>query len=395
MALNICAVSLPVVVLQLVIYPYLSQRMSEEAYGLMLTLYSIWLVISNSLGNVLNNIRLLKNEKYKEENLCGDFNLLLGRYMLLNIVLITFFMVVYTKKISLVEIAVSLLITTFILAKAYLVVEFRMNLNYTNILLDNITQCVGLFFGALLFQLTGAWHFVYLCGFLFSFLFIISKTKLLREPLCKTPIYREVKKEADIYSVATFSKSAISYVDKLLLYPLMGGHSVSIYYTATILGKIISMVSGPITSVILSYIAKWEKGKKGIFTKILLIGFGVGIIGYFVTLLISGTVIEFLYPKWKEEVMIYLPVTTIAVLLQALNAFLNPFILKFYDIRWQVTINVISLVIYVGAALLLWNVFGLMGFCVGTVLGNLAKTVIITVLHLWKEKKEKSNNREA
>jgi len=51
MFINIFAVSLPVMVLQFIVYPYLSRCLPEEKYGLMLTFYSLWFVISNSLGN--------------------------------------------------------------------------------------------------------------------------------------------------------------------------------------------------------------------------------------------------------------------------------------------------------------------------------------------------------
>ena len=77
-----------------------------------------------------------------------------------------------------------------------------------------------------------------------------------------------------------------------------------------------------------------------------------------------------------------LPFTTAAIVIQALNAFLNPFVLKFYDIKWQIVINVSSAGIYFVGALVLWYFYGIIGFCVGTICGQLIKTVIMVALHL-------------
>ena len=389
MMLNIFAVSLPIVTLQLIVYPYLSKVLSEEIYGLMLTFYSFWFVISNSLGNVLNNIRLLNVSEYQESNIKGDFNRLLIRYLGINFLLIILLTIMYTGKLDVLEVMLSLLISSILLMKSYIEVGFRINLSYTDILIHNILQSIGFLVGLLLVRYVGIWQLLYLCGFSFSLIYSILKTDLLKEPFIKTKFYRNVKRQADIYSIANFSCSSISYIDKLLLYPLMGGEAVSIYYTATIMGKMISMVSGPITSVILSYISKWEKGKRKIFTKVLCVGGIISVFGYFITMLASGPVINLLFPQWASEVMFFLPVTTIAVLVQTLNSFLDPFVLKFYDIKWQIVINVSSIIVYVISALIMWNTYGLMGFCVGTILGNATKTMIMCTLHFSHELKKK------
>ena len=74
MFLNIIAATVPVAVLQLVVYPVTAKNIGGNEYGLMLTIYSVWIMISNSLGNVLNNIRLLYDKDYKDDK--GDFNIL-------------------------------------------------------------------------------------------------------------------------------------------------------------------------------------------------------------------------------------------------------------------------------------------------------------------------------
>lgn len=385
MGLNIFAVGFPVAMLQLIVYPYISRKTDTDSYGLMITMYSVWMVISNSFGNVLNNIRLLHQNQYEEQNITGDFNILLRRWGIINLVFVLILTLYYVQQFNITDIIFSLLIATFVLLKAYLEVGFRIKLNYRSILINGLLQGTGFLLGVLAFSKTGKWQFVFLFGFLFSMTYSAVRTKLLSEPYIRTKLYGTISKSTIQYTIATFSSSMMSYADKMVLYPLMGGHAVSVYYTATILGKIVSMLTGPITSVVLSYISKWNQKNRKIFSKVLFSGTLLAVLGYFVTLFISRPVIAFLFPQWVQEVMKLLPFTTAAIVIQALNAFLNPFVLKFYDIKWQIVINVSSVGIYFVGALVLWYFYGIIGFCVGTICGQLIKTVIMVALHLTNQ----------
>ena len=390
MCLNIGASGAPIAVLQLIIYPYLASHISSEEYGLMITLYSLWIVISNSLGNVLNNIRLLRSNEYEEEGLKGDFPFLLRNFTAINFIVILIGTLFYIKEVNVVYLFFSIIISMLILLKAYFEVGFRIKLDFVSILNNGILQCLGFMLGLVFFRFFHVWQFIFLFGFLFNTIFTILKTDMLKEPFIKTRLYSSVSKDAQIYTLATFSGSLMTYADKMVLYPLMGGHVVSIYYTATILGKIISMISGPVTGVILSYISKWSKSQKKIFSKILIVGVILAVIGYGITMGISYPVINLLFPQWKDEVMVYLPITTIAIAIQTLNSFLNPFILKFYDMKWQIIIGMVSVAVYFVMALVLWNFYGMIGFCIGTVLGQLSKTLIMVFLHFaWSSKESK------
>lgn len=381
MGLNICAVSVPIAVLQLAVYPYLAKSLDGELYGLMLALYSVWMVVSNSLGNVLNNIRLLYAAGCEERNSTGDFKFILNQWFWLDMAAIGIITVFYLPEFNLADLMFSIFIAGLIILKAYAEVGFRIELNYRAILANGLLQSIGFFAGMVAFYITQIWQWVFVFGFLIPLLFTLWKSCITKEPCLKTKQYKRVKRDSNLLAVATFSSSLMSYADKLVLYPLMGGHVVSVYYTATILGKIISMLTGPVSSVILSYISKWDEGKKKIFSKVLAAGGILSVMGYGITICVSHVAVTILFPQWAEEVMIYLPVTTIAVVIQTLNSFLSPFILKFYDIKWQIVINIVSLFVYLGGALIFWKLWGMMGFCIGTVIGQFTKTIIMIGLY--------------
>ena len=77
MALNIFATAIPTFALQLIILPILARSMSDAKYGLLVTILAILNVVPSTMGNVLNNIRLLYNNDYIENGYEGDFNVIL------------------------------------------------------------------------------------------------------------------------------------------------------------------------------------------------------------------------------------------------------------------------------------------------------------------------------
>lgn len=381
MILNIIAAAIPVGMLQLIVYPLTAQSIGGEEYGLMLTIYSVWIMISNSLGNVLNNVRLLRNGEYEEIGINGDFNVLMMRWEIINVVVIGICIIFYCKGFIFIHIILGIIVSLLILLKAYLEVGFRLKLNYKAIVINNILQSLGLLIGAYITANTGVWEAIFICGYLMSCTYCIIRTRLLKEPFCKTELFKRVNKDSNKLIIASVISNMMTYADKLVLYPLMGGTAVSIYYTATILGKIVGMLTGPINSVILSYISRWKSNNKSLITKMLIVGIGICIIGYGLTLYLSRPVLGFLFPQWIDEVMQYIPITTANVLLLVLTSMLSPFILKFCDMTWQIVINGTSVVVYFACAFILWNFFGLTGFCFGVMAGNFIKLICMLVVY--------------
>lgn len=390
MLLNIIAATVPIAILQLLVYPMTAKVVGGDEYGLMLTIYSIWIMVSNSLGNVLNNIRLLRNNEYEEKQIEGDFIILFKHWSIINVLIICTAIIFYCRGFDLVHVFLGAIVSLLIITKAYTEVGFRLVLNYKAIVVNNVLQSIGFVIGAYVTIISGIWEFIFILGYLFSCIFCIINTKLLNEANKKTILFNTVNKDTNKLVMATVIANMMNYADKLVLYPLMGGYTVSIYYTATILGKMIGMLTGPINSVILSYISRWQLNKKNILNKILLLGIVLCIIGYIVALLLSKPVIGLLFPQWVDEVMHYIPVTTVNVLLLALISIISPFVLKFCAMKWQIVINGVSVVVYFASALLLWHFFDLMGFCFGVTIGTATKLIIMLVVYYKRDNGENS-----
>lgn len=379
--LNIFAVAMPIGMLQLIIYPQIAKHIGGDEYGLMLTIYSIWIMVSNSLGNVLNNVKLLKVKDYEELGEEGDVALLLRRWIAISSGIVFVVIWVYCGHFNPIHVFLGVVCAVSIMLKAYLEVGFRIKLNYVAIVINNALLSIGYFLGFLLFLVTNVWEFVFLIGYLMAVIFCAIKTQLLKEKPKKTIMFSRVRKDSYSLVVAAVINSLINYADKLVLYPLMGGTIVSIYYTATILGKITGMLTGPINSVFLSYIARWDKSRANYFYKVLSIGVLICILGYGVTLLLARPVISLLFPQWVDEVIQIIPLTTVTIMIGVLTALLQPFVLKYCKMEWQIAISAAGSIAYFAFALILWHFMGLKGFCIGTIIGAIVKLIIMITVY--------------
>lgn len=110
------------------------------------------------------------------------------------------------------------------------------------------------------------------------------------------------------------------------------------------------------------------------------------------TLLIARPVIGLLFPQWLDDVMAIIPLTTVTKMLNVLASILQPFVLKFYKMQWQIAISGIGSGAYFTCALILWKIMGLKGFCIGIIIGIAVKMVIMIVVY-YRSVGEKENKQ--
>lgn len=384
--LNIVASAIPIATLQLIILPSIASQLESEHYGLIITLISFLTLFSHPFGNVLNNIRLLQSKESTGNTINGDFNILLLLSLLINSFIIVIGAVYFEGKLLLLNIVLLLTISSLILIREYLVVTFRIILNYKAILLNNLILSCGYLIGLFLFFITGYWQFVYIIGLTLSLLYILKNTKLLEGGFRRTPNLKGTMYRCLILFMSTFLKTVTSYADKLLIFPLLGSSAVAIYYSSTIIGKIISMGITPLSSVMLSYLSKIERLKFRNFIYILFFTGIAGILGYLICIFISRPLLSLLYPKWVEESMKLIYITTGTAIIGALNTVLHPINLRFNNINWQVLINGIYLVAYIFCSLSLYKLYGLVGFCSGILLASIIKLMTMIMVFMFNHK---------
>lgn len=393
MALNIIANVVPICFLQLVLLPFLSRFLDSEEYGLMVTIIAVLNVVPSTLGNTLNNIRLLHNKKYIENNCNGDFNIMLLMGSLINIIILIFYSVFclkveYSGRNLITHILLIILLSIFWIIREYFIVAFLIDVRYDKILVNNIILTLGYLVGYCLFQMTLLWEVVYIAGYLLSDLHLLKDTMLWKEPLKITKLFYTTCKEYVLFVIACIIARLITYADKLLLFPILGGTVVSIYYVATLSSKVILLLISPISNVILNYLSKSDRTSIKSFVKMLKLGTIICVLGYCFSMFITEPVLKIIYPDYVEMAMKYVYLTTLTAMIRVLIGLINPYILCFLSMKWQMLINLITLFMYIFISLILLKKWGLYGFCIGGVITNLFKMLVMISLFIFQKHKE-------
>ena len=383
---NIFATILPLMVLQVVAYPIIARQLSDENYGIMITIFSMLQLVCGTLGTGLNNVRLVKDSVYQNKNIKGDFNFILLISGLLTVIIMIIGTWYYEKTINLFSIILIIITGVCSLVNSYIQVEYRINLTFKKVLLSNIWSAVGYILGLGLFFVINKWELLFCCAQILSLIYNFHNTKILSETIKITELFKATLKDVIYVDISGLCMRAISYADKMLLLPLIGGEMVSIYYTSSLIGKIIVLGFNPVNSVILSYLNKRESVNKKTFKLYLLINICICVIGYFTCLLISRPLLEFLFPQWVEQAMVYVPITTLNLCIITLCNMLIPFTMKYCDMSWQFVIDFITLLFYIVVSLALLNKWSLLGFCFGITISYFIKLTIILFVYLKKKK---------
>ncbi len=389
--LSFLSYAMPTAVLQFIIQPILASRLGGELNGQYLTLMSLNYLIIGVTASVLNTTRMLQDKEYRERGLVGDFNIFFAVYAAVIIVVIPLGQYLYTGVFDIVEMLLCTVISLLYLYHDYIFAQYRIRMQFNKILINNILLVVGYFLGLGLFFLCGKWQVVVITAYAIGAVFDFFNTDFLREPIKKTPMFKQTLLKLLPLTVSMMLSSAMTYCDKLLLYPLLGGESVSIYNSASIVGKMLLMVSSPLSSVLLSYAIQVDTLKFKMGKKKILLGVAFLIVAYLACVLVGFPLTDLLYPDWADQSQKFIPITVAASLFTLLANVINTIVIRFYKPSFQIVLQCINLAVYLIAALVLWYFFSLMGFCLGVMIAGIVKMLLLAFILLFK----KSNINQA
>ena len=377
MLINLIGTGLPLIALQLVVYPILAQKIDAEAYGRMQSLVSVIFLISGTIGGALSTTRLIHQFDYEEKKQIGDFSILNLISLMLVAVVTPVVICFYLGEVDVYELLLITIISILNYAELYFEVGLRLMLNYRRIFINKLIGAIGYLVGFLLFLITFDWHFIFICAYLFQTIYCISRTTLFHEPLKKTTDFVGTTKSYGSITLASAFNKSLTYFDKLLLYPLLGGEAVSVYYAANIFGKLVLQILEPITNVVLSYLSKEKKVSRSIWSLTIPVGAGFCLIMYCFCLLVSRFVLSILYPQWVDEAMKLIPISTLSLCVSSFVNIIHPLALKTIKTDRQIVISGSGLLVYVFLAMTLYKPYGLTGCCVALLVSYIVKLFLI------------------
>lgn len=382
--LNTIAIGLPIGILQLFIYPNLARELGNEEYGLLISIYSIWTLVSGALSGALNSIKLVRNNKYNNEGLDGDYPIISTRWAFI-ISFVCFFAIwIYIGEFKILNIILGTISALLMYYEMYYECSFRINISFINILICKMILVVGYIVGYFAFTITKYWEFIFIFGYGFSFAYCIFKSNFIKEKFTKTKYYSETLRGCNYIAISNFVDNLSTYADKLVLYPLMGGNVVTIYYTSMLIGKVVSMIASSLRDVILSYISKNTKNDEKFNTKSFVISFFLIVVCYLVLMFVNKWMIGFLYPQLIQEIVQYLPLALAITMLDVFATILHPYTLKYCEAKWQILISVLSTSANFITSLILWSIYGLTGFYIGAIIGQMSRIIMFMYVYYNK-----------
>lgn len=374
-SLNILASVLSTGVMQLIVYPSLAKRLTPSDYGVMLTAMGYVSVITLAFGNNLCNARLIQENKYVEKKCIGDFQLL--KIVMIIFSIISVFIACLTLNLRF-SIVVGVIIATILtVIKSYYLVAYRIKIDYCKNLIANLFIGVGYIIGAIILIRIVEWPWIFSLGCITGIVYIYFSSDIIKEPYKKTPLFWDSFKMVMVLAVGGLIGNATTYLDRFLIYPILGGESVSVYATAAFFSKSINLLLAPITSVLLSYLTakKLVLNQKKYLQLNLLMGIG-GVLFWIISISVGSLITGVLYPTLIESAKEYIPYVSFGIIFSVVGSFSNIVVLAYSHIKWQTILPLIKFVVYVLLGYIMTVRYQLMGLCISIIIINVGMFII-------------------
>lgn len=386
-AYSTIAYALPTFALLFVIQPLIARHISGSENGLFLALLSIVRFCCNIIVTPLANLRLLEKQAIiKDEKIEREFNSLFIGGTILGAIVSTIISVIYMSSFNIIDVVLTVAFLCLLFFHDYYSIKFRIDINFKKVVIDNLLVVCGYFGGLALFLIYGKWQYIFIAGYLVGCIYVSFSSSTMWQSSWSIKVKaRLMKRYGELSASAGFSKATV-YCDRLVLYPILGGDTVSTYNAASVVSKVVSLVSVPVRSVLLSYIV----GKNNIsisrriFHRLLVFVPLALVVSYFFFNVISYFLCKFLYPMFFEEASRFILVIVAACIIELLSGLLNIILLKYRKLNLQTIFSGVKFLTYL-LSIFIFTIFfdlGLWGFCFATLLTTVTYFLLI-VIYSW------------
>lgn len=365
-------------VIQLVLYPQLNRYMGEERFGVVLTLISLVAIMGSTFGTAANYSRMVTRKNGTDSN--GDYNIFLLIIAGLSVVVSVAGLLWLDELTPIMFIGFFALMVMTIL-RYYSDVEFRLNLNYKRFFIFYLLIAVGYLAGLLMYPLTNSWIIAMLLGESAAVVFVIIIGGIFRRPLLeKSENFGINMKSAVIMSGTHLIGALVLNSDRILLQAFAGGVAVTVFYAATLIGKMMSLISTPLNGVIIGHLNRYEGGLKAkTFAKICGASIVLGAVMNLACVGVSYVFVKIMYPDIFDMVVPYLWIANAGQIFFFISNTLTVILMRFTAEKYQLYINITYLIVFLLIAVPMTYVWQLWGMAIALLIVNTAKVAIIAM----------------
>lgn len=387
MILNMIGFGIYIVSQQILLLPILAKMVNDDIYSSIVLYISILNVVCNVTGGELGNVRLVRDSEYKEKNLIGDFTRIL--LMLSTVIIIFVFPVLILLKYSILG---SIIFTiTILLAniRLYATCFYRLEKKFNKVIWQNVCYLIGIIISLILFKLFGNIYLLLFIPELISSIYALKNSDILRMKLKKTiEMINTIKKFFQLGFVSLLT-NLMNYFDKFLIYPMFGATSVAIYYAVNSMSKIASLITNPMSSVILSWVSNTnEKDKKNKILKMTLISnIPVLLIVTLLTIPLTYIALKILYSQYMESALSLIIPIAVTTAFGTAATLVKSVLLKYSNTNKLVFTYILYFTIFIILGYFLSKFNGLVGFTTANLISKIILWLSFIVL-LIKSRKE-------
>lgn len=368
------------VIRNIVVLPFLAKFFISTEYGEIVTVIGVITTVAAGLGNALLSTRLVLDSTYREKRDEGDFNLVC---IIASIVSIPF-AVPIAKYFSYAGNGQTLLIAAILFTETFVGYHsgwFILRQEYKKLLIYTVIGGVGFALGLAISRITKMWTFTYLVSDVFCMFFLIRFSPLIKEKYQFTPNRHVLLQKYALLILSTVISNALSYLDRLMLYPLLGSEAVSTYSTASVFGKAFNLIALPISSIMLGYYAagkiKLDRKKYWLINSATLIALLLFVL---MTRLLGIWFTGILYPTLIESAAPYVLIANISSAIAASAQITKSAALKYAKTYWTLIIQATYAILYLGLSLFFVNRDGLSGFSYAVLIVNILQLILLYVV---------------
>lgn len=391
MVLNMIGFGIYIVAQQILLLPILAKLVNDDIYSTIVLYISILNVVCNVTGGELGNVRLIRDSEYKDKKVIGDFTRILAIISPV-IAVIVFPILIYLKYSVFGSL---LLIATILMAniRLYATCYYRLEQKYSKVIIQNVCYLIGIIISLGIFYFYKNIYLLLLIPELISVIYGLKNSDLLKMKLAKTVEMLNTVNKFFKLGLVSLLTNLMNYFDKFLIYPMFGAASVAVYYAVNSMTKITSLITNPMSSVILSWVSnsRGEGSRKKIIKMTIFSNVPVILTVTILTIPLTYVALKILYSQYLSEALILIIPISIASGVGTAATLIKSVLLKFSNTNKLVVSYVVYLIIFMICGYSLSKNYGLMGFAIANLISKVVLWISFIIL-LTSTKEEGKNN---
>ena len=375
--------------LQLIVYPGIKAVVGKGPFGTVLYLISIVSIMGAGFGTGASYSRMMAKKSRTQEN--GDYNvfLLIIAAICIPVTFVSLYAAKCLSKELFILVLILMILTVF---RYYADVQYRMDIRFRDYFIFFMAVSVGYLVGLMIFQLLGSWVWAILLGEICGLVFTYFSGSIFKSPYFKlSDSFGANMKSVWFISSSNLLSALILHSDRILIRLVVGDSEVTTFYTASVVGKIVALLTTPFNGIIISYLTNYKiKLTKAKFSMVTAGYLLVTFIGTIVCTFASSIYVKLLFPDVYADASKYFLMGNLGQLLYFLSGSLMVVILTFTGEKFQMYINAAYIVLFVAVVIPGAMFFGIQGVAYGLVLINLVRFALVYVIGMVGVKKEQN-----